>query len=106
MPAPGFTVCPPDEDGLCICKEYNWQAQALAFADGSAYCTASAADKFGHSMAFELKTNADAGVRFGSGRTYLESRGNAISFNSVYADHPVFASFGFDVLLRQNIFRE
>ena len=101
VPAPGFEVSPADEDALEVCKEYCWQAQALAFADGSAYCTGAAADKLGHSMAFQLRMSSNAGVRFGPGSTYLETRGNAVAFSSSYADHPVFAACGFDVLLRQ-----
>ncbi len=101
MPAPGFEVSPADEDALEVCKEHCWQAQALAFADGSAYCTGAAADKLGHSMAFQLRMSSNAGVRFGPGSSYLETRGNAVAFSSAYADHPVFAACGFDVLLRQ-----
>ena len=101
VPAPGFEICPPDDDALTVCKQHCWQAQALAFADGSAYCTAAAADKLGHSMSFALRHTASLGVRFGSGTAYLESRGNAVAFNCAYAEHPVYAACGFDVLLRQ-----
>lgn len=100
VPPPGFEVCPAHEDALIICKRYFWQATALAFADGTAFCTAAAVDKLGQSMSFELRMSSNPGVRFGSGSGFLERRGNAVAFNSAYADHPVFASCGFDVLLR------
>jgi hypothetical protein len=101
MPPPGFEICPADEDSVTVCQQYAWQAQALSFADGSAYCTCAAADKLGHSMAIQMRLSSNPGVRFGSGNVYLESRGNAVAFNSMYADHPVFAQCGFDVLLRR-----
>ena len=101
VPAPGFEVCPADEDALVICKRHFWQAQALAFADGSAYCTAAAVDKLGHSVSFELHMSSEPGVRFGVERSYLQRRGNAVAFHNNYANHPIFASYGFDVLLRQ-----
>ena len=101
VPAPGFEVCPADEDAFIVCKQHCWQAQALAFADGSAYHTAAAAVKLGHSVPFEQRRLSNAGVRFGSGCQYLEHRGNALAFSSVYANHPVYAAFGFDVLLRR-----
>ena len=100
VPRTGFQVCPADEDALSICKHHYWQAQALAFADGTAFCTAAAVDKLGQSMSFELRMSSNPGVRFGSGSSFLEIRGNSVAFSSAYADHPVFAACGFDVLLR------
>ena len=101
VPAYGFEVCPAVEDAITVCRQYCWQAQALVFADGSAYHTAAAAAKLGHSMSIEHRKSSNTGVRFGSGCQYLESRGNAVAFSSMYADHPVFAACGFDVLLRR-----
>jgi hypothetical protein len=106
VPAPGFELCPPDEDALTICKHHFWQAQVLAFADGSAFCTAAAADKLGLSMSFELRMSTTPGVRFGLECAYLQRRGNAVAFHSNYATHPTFAACGFDVLLRQPFSKE